>query len=820
MKLTLPQQDIYFEQLLYPDQPIYNIGAKIEIKGNLDIGILERAFTALIDQHDAYRSILIKEKDHVLIKSVDKHQSQLGFIDFSNFSNPAAKATSYIQDEFVKPFDLFARKLLHVFTLIKVEENFFYLFSVYHHIITDGWGTSLMFQRLVQNYNEIYEFNEIKTSYPYNYAEFCKDDDLYQHSELFDQDKNYWLQKFNTLPEKVFDRLDTACQFNKSSRRKLIINRTVYNKLNQLAATSKCSAFHLILGILYAYVGRKYQNNDLAIGLPVLNRSKSAYKKTVGLFMGISPLRMFLDFNSTFVDLVDGIKNQLRQDYRHQRFPLGKLIKELRLFKDKLFDITLSYEKQDYSSHFQNTETRVIPLTHQSERVALAIYIREFDEKEDVEIDFDHNLNYFDECRITQFVTHIENMIYSVLTDPTQRLKDLTYLTEKESTQLLMEFNKTSAAYPRDKTILDLFKEHVGNIPEKIAVRDERNSFSYSELNTRSDLVAKYLISIFGERNNTPIAVLLGRSSHVLVILLGILKSGRSYIPLDPAFPKDRLNYILANSQTNILICDKKYAWEDIGNGNITVLLLDDILGNMNQSGERMLHAISPLSTAYVIYTSGSTGNPKGVEIGHQSLLNFVISIQQKPGINSGDVLFSLTTYSFDISILELFIPILSGAALYIANQDILSEPKLIIRKLEEIKPTLIQATPGFYQLLFNANWQGDKKMKVLCGGDLLSETLAEKLLNHCGEVWNMYGPTESTIWSSTKKIEQPKHASNIGKPINNTTFFILDRFLSLQPVEAPGAIYIGGDGLAKGYYKNELLTKKAFIQNPYDTRS
>lgn len=576
----------------------------------------------------------------------------------------------------------------------------------------------------------------------------------------------------------------------------------------------------MILGVLYTYFGRKHENNDFAIGLPVLNRNKSAYKKTVGLFMGVSPLRMALDFETTFQDLIIDIRNQLRQDYRHQRLPLGKLIQEIQLHsqKERLFNITLSYEKQDYSTNFKNTQTKVIPLSHQSERVALALYIREFDESEDVKIDFDYNLNYFDNASITQIVNQFEKLIDAVLTNSNKKLKELDYLSEEEKKQILFCFNDTNFNYPKDKTVLDLFEEQVLKNQEKEALKDDYKSYSYSELNKSSNQIAEYLIATYGEQDKSPIGVLLNRSANMVAVLLGILKSGRSYIPLDPTFPKERLCYIVDNSKSKLLISEKEYELEGVE--DVVKVSLENILAGIDEFKGNLSTTISPKDTAYIIYTSGSTGDPKGVEIRHQSLLNFLCSIQKKPGVSSNDIFFSVTTYSFDISILEFFAPLISGATLYIASHNVLSDSSLIIEKLEKTQATIIQATPSFYQMLFNADWDGSKGLKVLCGGDLLSEALAEKLLKNCLEVWNMYGPTETTIWSSLKKIEHPKDAANIGKPINNTLFYILDSFLSPKPIGTAGAIYIAGDGLAKGYYKNESLTNDKFIKNPFDATS
>jgi amino acid adenylation domain-containing protein len=820
MKFTLPQQDVYFDQLLHPNKPIYNIGAKIEINGTLNISIFKKSYEALIAQHDAYRTIFTRSGETVAIKLEEGHHSKLGFIDFSDSKKPHLEANKYMEKEFLKPFDLFSGNLLHVFTLIKVGEDLHYLFSVYHHIITDGWGTSLMFQRLVQNYNEIFDFGSVQTLYPFSYKDFMKDDEEYQKSVFIEEDKNYWKDKFSTLPENLFDKIDDSIQITKSKHKELFINRKVYNQLNELAVQYKCSTFHLILAVLYTYFGRKQQNNNFAIGLPVLNRSKSKYKKTVGLFMGISPLRMSINFEEKFETLIKDIKDQLKKDYRHQRFPLGKLIQELQLFneKERLFNITLSYEKQDYAINFKHTQTKVIPLSHQSERVALAIYIREYDEFEDVKVDFDYNLNYFDDLRITEVVCHFEKLISSILAFPDKKLKELIYLTEEEEHHILVEFNNTKVDYPKEKTVVDLFKVHVEKAPEKVALKDDFKSYSYSELNKISNQIAEYLIATYGEQDKSPIGVLLGRSAEMVVVLLAILKSGRAYIPLDPTFPKERLNYIVGDSQIKLIIKEGNFELKEVE--DVSLLSLENILTIIVDFKGILTETISSKDTAYIIYTSGSTGNPKGVEIIHKALLNFLCSIKQKPGISTDDILFSVTTYSFDISILEFLAPLISGGSVYIASQELLLDPHLIIKKLQEISPTIMQATPSFYQMLFNIGWHGDKGLKVLCGGDLLSEALADKLINNSLEVWNMYGPTETTIWSSIKKINHSYEASNIGKPINNTKFYILDDFLYPKPIGTPGTIYIAGDGLAKGYYKNNLLTREKFIKNPFDNAS
>ena len=637
MKLTLPQQDIYFEQLLYPSDPIYNIGAKIEIIGTFDFEVLRRAYIEMISQHDAYRSIFIagNDEEEINVEIIEEHKSDLGFIDFSIFENSIEQALEYMESKFSIPINLFGNELLHFFTLIKVKENHYFLFSMYHHIITDGWGTSLMFQRLVQNYNEIFSFGSVKTEYPFSYKDFAKDDSEYQNSSLFCDDKDYWNQKYESMPEILFEKINKSTHSCKSERKEVIIKRELYNDLNSLAAKFSCSTFNLILALFYIYFGRKYQNNDFAIGLPVLNRSKAKYKKTVGLFMGVSPLRINFSFNENLYDFLQRIKKQLRSDYRHQRFPIAKIIKEMNLFheKERLFNVILSYEKQDYSLNFVNTKTSVIPLTHKSERTALSIFIREFDQLEDVKIDFDYNCNYFNESTINQVINQFQCLINDVLKNPDRRISELNFLDHLQRNKILFDFNNTQFKVAENKTVISLITERARLDPGKIAIFDDLKSYSYQELDKVSNNIAASLLQLQGKHEKSPIAVLMNRSVDIIPILLGILKSGRPYLPLDPAFPVNRLNHIISDSKTKIILSDQ--SCEKLFLEGTEVLQVENLL-NAENSKNQNNYNLEDLSgdSAYIIYTSGTTGIPKGVEITHKALLNFLLSMQNKPGIN------------------------------------------------------------------------------------------------------------------------------------------------------------------------------------------
>ena len=426
-------------------------------------------------------------------------------------------------------------------------------------------------------------------------------------------------------------------------------------------------------------------------------------------------------------------------------------------------------------------------------------------------VDVLYNSTVYETTLLEDLLRHYKHLIAVILENQQSPLERLSYLTAEESEEILRGFNQTRSSYPK-KTIVDLFEAQVLNDADKVAVFDVNHAITYQELNHKVERVASFLQNALGSEK-TAIGVLMSRSAELPAILLGILKSGNAYIPIDPNLPPDRIQYILKHSETKLVIANQGIDFTGALEG-MEIIQTDTIWKN---TYNLVITNPLPSDTAYIIYTSGSTGKPKGVEVGHESLLNFSYSIQKQPGVHASDIFYAVTTYSFDISILEFFVPLISGATLYIAKEEILSDSYAVISDLEKIKPTIIQATPSFYQLLFELNWKGNKQLKVLCGGDALSKALAEKLVHHTKEVWNMYGPTETTIWSTINKVTKDSHPRSIGKPINNTSIYILDQHLNVLPKGVSGKLFIGGDGLAKGYFKNTSLTNERFIKNPFE---
>jgi amino acid adenylation domain-containing protein len=401
--------------------------------------------------------------------------------------------------------------------------------------------------------------------------------------------------------------------------------------------------------------------------------------------------------------------------------------------------------------------------------------------------------------------------------DSGQRLSTLPRLTEEERYQLLIDWNNTKTDYSQSKCIHHLFEDQVKRTPGAIAVVFEDKQLTYQELDQRANRLARHL-QMLGIAPEAPVGIFIERSLEMVVGLLAILKAGGAYVPLDPTYPQERLTFMLEDSQVLVLLTHSRLV-DDLLPPQLSTICLDTW-----QPEADIARIVSPCATvpenvAYIIYTSGSTGKPKGVQILHRAVVNFLEAMRQEPGLTAQDVLLSVTTLSFDISVLELFLPLSVGARLVLASQETAADPAKLMSQLTSAKATVMQATPTTWQMLLALGWPGDQNLKILCGGEALSRELAHQLLSRSASLWNMYGPTETTIWSLMYQVTAVEGPIPIGRPIANTEVYIVDDYLQPVPVGVPGRLLIGGEGLARGYLNRPDLTVERFIPHPFSQK-
>ena len=436
------------------------------------------------------------------------------------------------------------------------------------------------------------------------------------------------------------------------------------------------------------------------------------------------------------------------------------------------------------------------------------------DAGDDIWLELEYSTDLFDDDRITRMCGHYQTLLDSIVADPDQRLSRLPLLPKAERQKLLVEWNETVVDYPRNRCVHDLFEQQEELTPDAIAVEFEGRQFTYRELNQRANKLARYLQGL-GAGPNALVALCVERSFEMIVGLLGILKAGGAYIPLDPSYPAERLEFMLRDSGALLLLTQERLR-DRLQTGRIKVLCLDaDWETIAERQAESHRSGAGPEDLAYVIYTSGSTGQPKGVEIRHRNLTNVLCAMAREIGFGRGDKLFAVTTISFDIAALELFLPLVAGGQVELAPAHELPDGFALRRRLERSGATVMQATPATWGMLIEVGWSGSRDLRVLCGGEAVAPALADALLARTSEVWNVYGPTETTIWSSCERV-RAGHPITIGRPLANTQFYVVDASSHPVPIGVPGELLIGGDGVARGYLNRSELTAEKFIADRF----
>ena len=422
----------------------------------------------------------------------------------------------------------------------------------------------------------------------------------------------------------------------------------------------------------------------------------------------------------------------------------------------------------------------------------------------------------FDEARITRMLDHFQTIVSAAAADPDLPVGRLPILTPAERQFLLVDCNQTNWPLVHEHLLHELIERHARRSPSAVAASFNGRTITYRELEERSSLLARHLRGL-GVKPGVLVAICVERSIEMIVALMAVLKAGGAYVPVDPTFPSDRISYMLENSAAAVVIKDRQLK-DKITTASAKIVNLDEDWQAHTPRDLPPQDAATLDDPAYVIYTSGSTGRPKGVVIPHRAVVNFMISMARKPGFTSTDIIVAVTTLSFDIAALEIFLPLTQGARVEIASRETATDPSRLSSLLSKCKATVMQATPATWRMLIDSGWQGNRDLKILCGGESLSSDLATQLIARSGELWNMYGPTETTIWSTIERVETADAGILIGRPIQNTQAYILDRNLEPLPAGIPGELFIGGLGLALGYLHQPELTAERFLPNPFSS--
>ncbi|MCW3101571.1 MAG: Nonribosomal peptide synthetase, partial [Bacteroidetes bacterium] len=801
--LSSIQKSIWITQSKYPHSSVFNVGGYAEIKGHLNVTALKEAICARLNSCDIInggwpgRAIISTNGNGTPGYTIE-------YTDFSGEKDPARFCKGYLEQDLCKAVGM--DHPLQVKILKSSDMHFFWYVKV-HHLFFDGYAMSLFFNDVCSAYSRILndpeEYIDLSS---YSYSKYITEEKKYKSSPEYINDKAFWLNRLQGIGDLNSSFL--SCSKNNkadslsSERLELVLPRATFNQIKSLCTSNgNCSPFHYFIAII-VLLNKYYNNPDITIGLPVFNRSSKLQKQTLGTFINTLPFSIVLPEHLTFAQLLKTVKEETRALFRHQKFPIADLSDEIDL-SNNVYNILFSYQKLAYQNSLDGLDFSITYLHNKEQLEDIAIHLLEYSEEEDLLLCFDYKTGHFDKSVIQNLIRHFDSLTQLFLKDPGISIGAPEYMAVRERQELLETFNDTKVKYQKAKTIVELFEQQAKADPAKTAIVCGTKALSYLELNERSNQLARYLRENYLVKPDDLIGIKVDRNEWMIISILAILKSGGAYVPIDPDYPQERIDYMVADSRCRVVLDDAELQKFDAGSGNYEK---DDLK-----------HVNSPRDLAYVIYTSGSTGKPKGVMVEHGSLVNFLENMEHRFAFDESIAFGAITNFTFDISVLELICTVTKGIKTFLIPEK---EPAGILNYIKEHSINALQITPSRlnqFLELSPGSLEAFNQLKILLiGGEPLSETNYIRLKKLNGvKVINVYGPTETTIWSSCSDITTSSQLT-IGKALVNEQIYILGNNNNLLPLGVAGEICIGGDSLARGYLNKPELTKEKFVAHPF----
>ena len=809
--LTNPQKSIWLSEQTYGNTNINTICGTIFFKENVDIELLKQTVNIFIQKNDALRTRIIvdgKEPKQFISDTTpyEPEAFELNSIEELNELESNVSKTSFnLLDS-----DLF------LFKVFKLKNGTGGIIGHLHHLISDAWSFGIMSKQLKDIYEKLLSKEEFDVA-P-SYVEFIEKESEYIASDKFIKNKEYWENTFSEVPDlasiKYYQNDNTTTE---AQRYKAELNFKLCKTINEYARENKTSAYSFLMSIYSLYLSRVSNIDNVVIGTPFLNRSNYKEKNMMGMFVNTLPNKLDIDWNISFSEFVKYTTEQQRNMFRHSKYPYDKLLEQIR--KDQhisrnLYDILISYQNARNDSQESNIDYYTYWNFNGNIPESMQIHVYDMDNTGALQVFYDYQTCKFTEEEVKEIHNRILYIIEQVL-EKDISLKEIEIVTPDEKRKILYDFNDTKANYPKDKTITQLFEEQVEKTPDNIAVVFEDQNLTYRELNEKANSLARFLRNNDIQRNDI-VGIMVNRSLEMIISILAVLKSGACYIPIDPEYPQDRIEYMLNNSDAKMLLTFQTLDTKVNFNNKVFVELNNELY---NSNKDNLKNINKPDDLSYIIYTSGSTGMPKGVMLTHKNVNNFITGMSNIIDFSNKKSIVSVTTISFDIFVLETLLPLQKGLKIVIANENEQINVNLFNKLCITNNVNIIQTTPSRFQFLISDNKELDylnNITDILIGGESFPKTLLKKLkeLSHAN-IYNVYGPTETTVWSTIKDLTNSLDIK-IGKPISNTTCYILDKNKNLLPTQVPGNLYIGGAGIAAGYYKNDSLTSEKFIKNKY----
>ncbi|MGY0656009.1 non-ribosomal peptide synthetase DhbF [Bacillus subtilis] len=816
--LTGAQTGIWFAQQLDPDNPIYNTAEYIEINGPINIALFEEALRHVIKEAESLHVRFGENMDGPWQMINPSPDVQLHVIDVSSEPDPEKTALNWMKADLAKPVDLGYDPLFNEALFIVGPDRFFWYQRI-HHIAIDGFGFSLIAQRVASTYTALIKGQTAKGRSFGSLQAILEEDTDYRGSEQYEKDRQFWLDRFADAPE-VVSLADRAPRTSNS-----FLRHTAYLPPSDVNALKEASRYfsgswhEVMIAVSAVYVHRMTGSEDVVLGLPMMGRIGSASLNVPAMVMNLLPLRLTVSSSMSFSELIQQISREIRSIRRHHKYRHEELRRDLKLIGEnhRLFGPQINLMPFDYGLDFAGARGTTHNLSAGPvDDLSINVYDRT--DGSGLRIDVDANPEVYSESDIKLHQQRILQLLQTASAGEDMLIGQMELLLPEEKEKVISKWNETAKS-EKLVSLQDMFEKQAVLTPERIALMCDDIQVNYRKLNEEANRLARLLI----EKGLGPeqfVALALPRSPEMVASMLGVLKTGAAYLPLDPEFPADRISYMLEDAKPSCIITTEEIAASLPDNLAVPELVLDQAVTQeiiKRYSPENPDVSVSLDHPAYIIYTSGSTGRPKGVVVTQKSLSNFLLSMQEAFSLGEEDRLLAVTTVAFDISALELYLPLISGAQIVIAKKETIREPQALAQMIENFDINIMQATPTLWHALVTSEPEKLRGLRVLVGGEALPSGLLQALQDlHCS-VTNLYGPTETTIWSAAAFLEEGlQGVPPIGKPIWNTQVYVLDNGLQPVPPGVVGELYIAGTGLARGYFHRPDLTAERFVADPY----
>ena len=818
LPMSFGQQRMWFITRMAPGRALFNLPLLYRIKGPLDTAAMQRTLAEIVARHEVLRTTLHMQGEATLQAILPAFVPCQSVEDASGEPGTRDEVVArLVAAEMARPFDLERMPPFRA-RLIKLDAGDHLLLLILHHSAGDGWSLGLLQRELVALYTAFASGQSSPLpALTIQYADFAAWQRATLDASATERGLAYWRTQLAGLEpalELPTDHPRPAVQTTAGAIAFKPLSADLFQRLRRLGTQHRVTRFMTLLAVWGIVLARYTGRSDLAIGTPVANRGRRELEDLIGFFVNSLVLRLQVDPNATFAGLLSHARQITLDAYAHQDLPFEQLVEELRpprdLSRHPLFQV-------EFVVHAESRGAMSLPglsvspaLPSESRGVALDLSLEITDDERHPAAVLLYSTDLFEAATAERLLAYYELVLEAVAADPAIRLSHLPAMLPEDAARL-EQWNATARPLPASRTLHDLFEAQARRTPDRVAVIAGDDRLTYAELDARANAFASRLRG-YGFGPGALAGVYMERTVELLPTLLGIHKAGGAYLPLDPAFPRDRIAYMLEDSSAAVLIVDEaSRASAPSFSGSVVSV---DAETDAPRSAPLDPVRATGHELAYVIYTSGSTGRPKGVQIPHRALVNFLESMRERPGLHADDRLVAVTTLSFDIAGLELFLPITTGAAVVVARRDAAADPARLMALMAECDATVMQATPATWRMLIEAGWSGSPRMRVFCGGEAMPEEIGRGLVARTAEVWNLYGPTETTIWSTVDRVGADGRAT-IGAPIANTRVYVLDKSLRPVPIGAAGEIFIGGEGVARGYLNRPELTSERFLPDP-----